>query len=390
MTLALATPARAEDVTAPMQHKLHERVALIDLGPDRDPAITTKLGGAIVGAGLELVMGDGVEDALAGQSVDGDAMQLASAMTQAQAAFGKLDCKQAVTSAMAAIAIGAGRQAAGIAVPELPRAWTYVLLCADRGGDIDAAMIAAARLRTLGGSADVPADVWAKYPEVDAISNRDLVPLTITADATGAKVWIDHEYRGVSPLNVVVPLGDHVIGVSAGTRRGWASGAAVKSQTKLEIPTKDYNGTWSDVAKRVASWNGKLPSPAELGWVMGKVHARVAVIRSGDTVQAWGRLGLAEAPHPLGGDDAVAPIAEAQRVIALVVNRSHAWNDHAPDPDRELLTEDQVPGRDGGRRNVPTRWWVYASLIGAIAAGAIIIYAHDAGNDVQRVELKYP
>ena len=47
-------------------------------------------------------------------------------------------------------------QAAGLPVPELPRAWAYVLLCADRDGQLDVALQAANQLRALGGWPDVP------------------------------------------------------------------------------------------------------------------------------------------------------------------------------------------------------------------------------------------
>jgi hypothetical protein len=113
------------------------------------------------------------------------------------------------------------------------------------------------------------------------------------------------------------------------------------------------------------------------------------LIRRGDSLVVYGRAGLAEAPHPLGGDDAVASVAEADRVIALAEDRLHAWNDRAPDPDRPLLLDDRR-GPDGRLKDPPTRWWVYASILGAVAAGAAIIYATDATSNRQRVELHQP
>src|SRR5262249_16209979 len=141
---------------------------------------------------LEPVIGDGVEDALAGELGEPDALQLAAAMDQAQRAFGALSCGEASTAAMKAVEIGAARQAAGRPVPELPKAWAYVLLCADRGGTTDVAIQAATRLAAVGGAPDlVPAAVLAKYPAVDATQGRDLVDVEIKADA-GAAIWIDH------------------------------------------------------------------------------------------------------------------------------------------------------------------------------------------------------
>jgi hypothetical protein len=265
-----------------------------------------------------------------------------------------------------------------------------VLLCADRAGDTDAALAAAARLRAVGGSPEVPADLWQKYPEVDAMGGGARVELEITADVPGASIWIDHRPAGTAPLVVSLPLGEHVLAAAAGSRRGWAAGTAVPSQQKLVIPTADQASAWSEVGARVASWGGAVPPPAELGWVLAHVHARVALVRRGDSVEAWGRLGLAEPPHRLGGDDAVAPVAEAERVIALCAERVAAWNERAPDPDQPLLVEDRRQSIGGRRREEPTKWWVYAAILGAVGASAAIVVVHEVGSDRQRVELHYP
>src|SRR5262245_4648309 len=158
-----------------------ERVAIIDLGPS-DPTVRRNIATKLVAAGFEVVIGGGVEDALAGEYADTDGVLLAAAMAEAQRAFGALDCKAATVAAQQAVGLAAARQAAGLAVPELSRAAAYILLCADRAGDVDAANAAAARVRAAGGSKDVPADVWKKYPEVDTVIDRDVVALEITAD----------------------------------------------------------------------------------------------------------------------------------------------------------------------------------------------------------------
>jgi hypothetical protein len=370
--------------------KLHERIAIIDLGPAASSTARQKLAIAAVAAGLELV--EGADAALAGQDVDADAVELASAIARAQDAFGKLDCKAAQEASAQAIGIAAARQAGGRAVPELPRALAYVLLCADRTGDVDRAMTAAQQLRAAGGSADVPADIWKKYPELDAVPDRDTVTLTITSDAPGAAIWVDFREVGKAPVTLALPVGDHVIAAAVGTRRGWAAGTAVKAQTQLAIPTPDRASKWSAVAQRIASWHGKLPGPKELGWVMAQVNARIAIVRHGDTAEVFGRTGLAEAPHRLGADDGVASIANADQLAGLIADRVQGWNDHAPDPDRPLLREDGKSGdlHDISHRDPPTRWWVYASVVGAVVAGALIVYSQDAGSDKQRVELHQP
>lgn len=364
-----------------------ERVAVIDLGP-ADPQLRGAIAGKLALAGFEPVAGDGLEDALAGDASDTDAVLLAAAMAEAQRAFGALDCGATVTAAAQAIGYAAARQAAGLAVPELPRAAAYIVLCADRAGDVDAAMKAVAKYRAAGGGIDVPADVLAKYPELDSVLDRELVPLEITSDVPGAEVWIDFRRAGKAPLTITLPSGDHVIAVAAGSRRGWAAGTAIKTQTQVAVPTQDRAGKWAEVAGKVASWNGRRPSPQELGWVMAKVRARVVVLRHGDTVEVFGRLGLAEPPHLLG-DEGTIPVAEIQRAIALIDDRVHAWNDRAPDPDRPLLLDDGR-ARDGKPKDTPTKWWVYATVAGAVVAGAAIIYATESGSDRQRVELHLP
>jgi hypothetical protein len=338
------------------------------------------------------VIGDGVEDALAGAALDKDSLELGAALAEAQRAFGALDCPAAIAAGKRAAGIAAARQAAGLPAPELARAWTYVLLCADRANDADAATAAAARLRAAGGSAEVPADVWKKYPELDAVAGGERIELEITADVPGAAIWIDHQPAGTAPVVVALLPGEHVIAAAAGTRRGWAAGTAVRAQGKLEIPTVDQATAWSAVGRRVASWRGALPPPEELGWVLARVRARVAIVRHGDSVEAWGRIGLADKPRRLGGDDAIVPATEPERVLALVVERVKAWNDRAPDPDRPLLVEDPRDriGELRRRREEPAKWWVYAAIIGAVGASAAIILVYEAGSDRQRVELHYP
>jgi hypothetical protein len=365
-----------------------ERIAIIDLGPS-DPAVRRQLATKLTAAGFEAAHGDGLEDALAGERGETDGVQLAAALAEAQRAFGALDCTAAVTAANEAIGIAAARQAAGIAMPELPRAAAYVVLCADRAGDVDAAMAAAGVYRAAVGTnaqTDVPADVLKKYPELDSVIDRDLVPLEITTDVANADVWVDFKKVGTAPVTITLPAGEHVIAVAAGTRRGWGAGTAVKTQVKVTIPTQDRAGKWDHIAKRIASWGGNRPTPTELGWVLANTNARVAVIRRGDTLEAFGRIGLAEPPHKLG--DEVVPLTEADRMVALVNDRVRAWNDRAPDPDRPLLLDDGRPRE--GKKDPPTKWWVYASILGAAAAGAAIIYATESGSDRQRVELHVP
>lgn len=376
-----------------------ERIAVIDLGGPNEKTgrgsgfadVRHRLQTAIVAAGFLPVTGDGLDDALAGRDTDRDAFPLTAAIADAQRAFGELRCKDVTAPARQAIGLLAARQAAERPVPELARAWSLLLLCADRENQIDAALAAANQLRALGGSPDVPAAVWAKYPEIDAVTDREFVQIDIDTDVPGAAIWIDFRKAGVSPLRIELPAGEHVLAASAGSKRGWAAGTAVASQKSVRVPLSDAAGPWSDVAQHVARWNGKLPAPPELGWLLARVRARVAIVRHGETIEAWGRAGLAEPPHLLGGDDGTGPISDIERVLGVVTERVRAWTQHAPDPDRPLLVEERGPRGERKDEGVKqTKWWVYAAIAGAAALGVTFIYAHDSASDRQRVELRYP
>ncbi|HEX5062844.1 MAG TPA: hypothetical protein VFV99_25900 [Kofleriaceae bacterium] len=374
-----------------------ERVAVIDLGPD--DGTRQKLAAAIVAGGLEPVIGDGVEDALAGINGDRDTVALAAALAEAKDKFGALACPETIAAAQTAISIGAARQAAGLPVPELARAWTYVLLCADRTNDASAAFAAATAIRTLGGSSaaagDVDAKLLAKYPDIDALSNREVMEVEIKADVDGADVFLDFRPVGKSPLKLVMATGPHIMAAAAGGKRGTVTGTVIRKQPLVTIPMQDQSSKWSSLAMRVASWHGKVPKPKEIGWALGQVDARIALVRHGDTVEAWGHPGEGEPVRRLGGDDGSRKLDEAPALVALVVDRTQSWVDRAPDPDQPLLTETPEERKarghlKKGEEEEPTRWWVYATIAGAIVAGSIVIYAHNQADDTQRVELKYP
>lgn len=374
--------------------RLGDRVAIIDAGP-ADETIRNKLAAAVVAANLDPLIGDGVEDALAGIHTDRDSIALGGAMADAASKFGALACVDTIASAQRAITIAGARQASGLAVPELARAWTYVLLCADRTGDTDAAQQAATHLRTLGHSSDVDQRVLARYPEVDALSNREVIELEITPSIATADVYVDFRKIGTGPQKLVVTGGAHWIAAGTPTARGILTGTVVKSQPKLTVPLEDQSGPWASVADKVASWGGTLPPPDQLESVMNLVGARVALVRHGNTVEAWGHAGRGEPLRRLGNDDGVRPLAEATALAGLIADRMASWNERAPDPDQPLLVETPAERKhrgatDKGEEDEPTRWWVYATIGGALLAGAIVIYSHDSAAQTQRVELHYP
>jgi len=191
---------------------------------------------------------------------------------------------------------------------------------------------------------------------------------------------------------VVLPVGVHVVAAAIGALRG-ALIAVVEpkpAQQSLAIELAKHELPWSELAARVAGWHGAMPATTELDWVLVRARARVAVIRKGDRVEIWGQAGRAEPPHRLGGDDGAGAVADIDRLLALAVDRVHAWNDHAPDPDQALLLEDPKARNHREDQNPPTKWWVYAAIIGAVAAGAIIVYVHDNESDTQHIDLHFP
>ena len=69
----------------------------------------------------------------------------------------------------------------------------------------------------------------------------------------------------------------------------------------------------------------------------------------------------------------------------------------APDPDEPLLVETpEERAAYNAKRSAkvdgdePTPWWIYAVIGGAVAVGAVIIYANETQDQTQRVELTYP
>jgi hypothetical protein len=366
---------------------------VIDLGPPDDGAARKTIVAQLASEGLVALTTDGVDEALAGNHSDRDAAPLAADMAQAKQAFGELDCSKAVSAAHEAVKLAAQRQAAGIPVPELPRALAYLLLCADRVSDTTAAFTAAGWLRKVGGSPDVSPQVMAKYPEVDVIPDRDQIAVQIDATVPGATLWVDFEPAGTAPAELLLGAGEHVIAAASGTQRGWISGTVVRSQKQVTIPMNDQVGKWNAVADRVAGWHGAMPSVDELGMVLAMVEARVAIVRHGDVAEAWGHAGKAEPLRRLGDANGIQPLTQIDRLVGLVVDRVVTWNDRAPDPDVPLLTE-SVADRTGKGKNDSdkghTKWWVYAVIGAAIVASAIVVYAYDNGSSTQQIELHYP
>jgi hypothetical protein len=368
-----------------------EPVAVIDLGP-ADPVVHRTLDSALVNVGLQ-PLDDATEQALSGNGTSSDAIELAAAIGEAQQKFGALDCKGTIDAAKRALPLLAERQAAKLAVPELPRAWAYLLMCADRGGDSDLAMRASARLRAIGGAGDIlPPDLLAKYPDVDAALGVDPVDVEIATDVPGSIVWLDFIPLGASPQKLSLAPGEHVIAAASGSRRGFLIGRPIKKQPKLVIEMADQSGPLAVVAAKVAAWHGKIPSAEAVGELLQAVHVRAALIRYGNTVEVWGHAGQKEPVRRLGGEDGSRTLDDVNRAAALLEDRVQGWSSHAPDPDQPLLVESlsERAEHSKAKSHEPTAWWVYATIGAAVLTGGIVLYAHQQSGDTQEIKLHYP
>ncbi len=379
MATASAAPAAART-------NARESVAVIDLGPDPQNASTRQqLGTSLVAAGLTPALGDGLGDALAGIDAPNDQPLLVKALADAQQGFGALDCKAATKSARDALSILAARQAGGIAIPELPKAWAYILLCADRTGDTAQATRAATQLRVAGGSPDVSPALLAKYPDIDVTLGVEPLAVDVDTEVPGAQIFVDFQPVGTAPLRLSLAPGDHVIAAASGSRRGSLVGTPVKAQPKLTVAMPEQAGRWSSLAARIAGWHGELPPPDEINAVLVETRMRTALVRRGDAIEVWGHAGLGEPVRRL--DDTPRTLAQAADAARLIADRVASWSDHAPDPDRPLLVEDRA-GDDAKREH--TQWWVYAAVGAALVVGAIVVGVHHYESDTQTVELHYP
>ena len=250
------------------------------------------------------------------------ACALAAAMADAQRKFGALACKDAIAAAQTAIAIAAARQAAGLAVPELPRAWTYVLLCADRTRRCDAPRWSRRRsLRALGGS-----------PDVDAERARALSRGRRAVESRGGRARDQGRGRrrrhlgrlqaaGTAPLKIVLAAGPHVIAAARHAarlrhrhrRQEAASGRRCRCRIKRAV------GPARDARRRLGR---QVPSPAELAAVMNAGQRARRARPSRRHRRGMGpRRARRDSCAGSASDDGVRPLAEAAALVALVADR---------------------------------------------------------------------
>ncbi len=373
--------ARVDDAASALAPTI--RVAVIDLRADTDDAARAALVGALRDAELVPVGGDlGV--ALIGR--DPDQAMAIRVLAEAQDGFGQLDCGRARPLAEHAAQVLSARTAAGLDErARLTRAWTYVALCAERDGDRSMARFAVERLRGLGDAAGaLPPDVWSRYPEIDAATDRDIVELTVTGPA-GTTAWVDGRAIGATPATAFVAAGKHVVAVADGRTRTRAATIATALGQPLTVDLQAdpvaLQGEHA-IADTVRGWQtaGAADSTV-LATLMQAARVELAVVIGTDGATTLWQVRKREP---------IAIVVATGAGAALATAAQEAWavaHDRAPEAGVELLREGDLAGDKADRE--PTRWWVYAAIGGAIAVGAAVIYAADAGDDRQRFELRF-
>lgn len=376
---ALAVGAVAGVAQAKQQPEPGPAIAVIDLRGDEGAAARAQLELTLRAAELQVIGGDlGV--ALIGQ--DRDEAAALAALAEAQDGFGSLDCGRARPSAERAALLLTARIAAGFDErARVGKAWAYVALCAERDGDRSSASFAVDRLRALGqdGGALLPADAWARYPEIDAAIDRDIVEITVTGPA-GSSAWIDDRAIGAVPAKAYVSAGKHVVAVAGADGRGALLTTAMGQPLSILV---EYTGVdrGLGVLEVVRGWRvKKAVDVASLAPVMTRAKVELAVVIEPDGQLAlWQQL-----------PDGLRVVARGE-AAAIATSAHDAWaaaHERAPVDDEPLLREEDVPSAKDGEK-APARWWVYAAIGGAIVAGAVVIYAIDAGEDRQRFELRF-
>jgi hypothetical protein len=144
--------------------------------------------------------------------------------------------------------------------------------------------------------------------------------------------------------------------------------------------------SWTEVETEIARWRaGEEVTPRELGALLDRCRLRVGLVLAQEgKIEVWG-VGKRGRPAQLLGS-----AARAAGVGAIVNERVAAWN-RGPGmaPDQEILRE-TPRDRTRGAGSKPQRWWVYASIIGAVAVGTAIVIANETAEDRQRIEVTVP
>ena len=340
-------------------------------------------------------------------------VELNTAMNQAQVAMASLQCKDVTAPAAQTAALAAAALVRGIGGGlELKTATRYQLRCADQNGQIDEAMYYAQRLRqvralvgTVPGDDDIDRTLLARYPAIDAAIDNELVAVTIQAEAingSAVDIWVDMQKRGVAPYRGFISHGRHSV-IAATPSQAVATEQFIDRRTatiQLTLPVVIDDVPKATPTQLSAEMQTLLNQWRRTGLTTVQQQRVVAAVASASQAK---RVLVFDGPastmwHPVGdtADGAVAFAAVGRATVrsttelASIADRANGSqaNLRAPAPDQPLLLDNTLPARDADRSD-KTQWWVYASVLGAVAAGAAVVYLNDANNDRQRVEVRW-
>jgi peroxiredoxin len=335
-----------------------------------------------------------------------------AALEKAAAAYGNHDCRAAAQAAQRGIAAlaalqagsnqaGADRSGAPTGLDrknlreDLRRAYVYELLCAHQQGSSDAALTAAQRLERLGVTSPPPGVsslIWGLYPAVDVTTNVMMNELTITTEPAGGEVWVDHLPAGFAPVTVLMSEGRHLVAAAHPRAGGVArevTVAASDTNFVMAVPASSASGQASQVAEAVSDWRRRSVIAADkLGAVMGELSTRFALVMvADDLVELWA-LGPGETE---ARRVSVHSLDQAGNLVADILARARRWDHTGPEPDGVLLRE-SMDSQAGAKAATPRsqRWWVYATIVGAVALAGGVMLTSDLVDDRQRIEIVWP
>jgi hypothetical protein len=239
------------------------------------------------------------------------------------------------------------------------------LVCADGAGDRGAALAAARRLSALGSDGGVSAEVWSRYPAVDATVDVLRQPLAVTTDPPGASVTID--LAAVSGPSAIVSAGHRLVAAAAGERAA-ATFVDVKedraAKVTLTLPAVDEAYAPVRAAVRKLRTGGD-----DVAAVARAANLDVIVVLRPGGAFAFARDG--EVVRPLGS----ARLADGPALLALLPAMAPA-----PAPVA-------APAHGGDGRSP----WIYVIAAGAAAAAVgLVVLATSSGSTTQRIEVKWP
>jgi hypothetical protein len=140
------------------------------------------------------------------------------------------------------------------------------------------------------------------------------------------------------------------------------------------------------LSAQIAGWRGGAEvTPREVGALLDGLGVRFALVMVGvRKMEVWGVSRRGRVAQRLG------VARDATAAAAIVLQRARAWaRGPGIDPDRPLLRETPAErsARRGDRRQ---KWWVYASIIGAVVLGGVVVFANETSDDRQRIEVTFP